>query len=282
MNPITCEIKKFLFALQFLTVIKIKFIEWDEKFAAKSVAYFPIVGILIGCILAIVYFVLSFIFPANITAITAILIIIIEIMLVRGIHLDGFIDTVDGLFGGMNKEERLRIMKDSCVGSFGVIAVTLLILFKFILIFEILNLNSDKFFVMQILILMPALGRYAMIIPMTMYPYARTNGTAHFTKFVGNKEILIATLSMLLFVLLSVFFFADFHNNFHNNLLSLMLLIVLMIALIVFSLLLSKYIASKIMGMTGDTYGAITEISEVFALFLIVLMLAALKFGSVN
>lgn len=273
MNPITYEIKKFLFALQFLTIIKIKFIEWDEEFAAKSVTYFPIVGILIGCILAVMYFILSFIFPTNIITI---LIIIIGIVLVRGLHLDGFMDTTDGLFGGKNKEDRLRIMNDSCVGSFGVVAIVLLIMFKFVLISEILNLSLPKFFVAQILMLMPALGRYAMIIPMVIYPYARTDGTAHFTKFVRKKEILIATLLMLLSLMLLFGLSTNF--NFHYVVLLLMLLTVLVIASIVFSLLLSKYIASKIDGMTGDTYGAITEISEVCVLFLVVLMVVVLKF----
>ncbi len=273
MNPIISEIKKFLYALQFLTIFKvlnisersegiIKFmnVEWNEKFAAKSAAYFPLVGILIGCILAVAYFAISFIFPKSI-GLTAIILIIIEIVLVRGLHLDGFIDTVDGLFGGMNKDERLRIMKDTHPGSFGIVAVVLLLLLKFTLISEILNLNlnSDKFFVAAILVLMPALGRYAMLIPMAVFPYARSNGTGGWTKFVKFGEILTASLFVVLPVILISYVFL--------NLNIMVLLITLIIALLIFSLMLSKYIASKIGGMTGDTYGAITEISEIFVLF---------------
>ncbi len=255
MNPIMNEIKKFLCAIQFLTIIKLKSIEWDEKFTAKSVAYFPAVGILIGCILAITYFILSPVFP---NTITAVMLIVIEIIFIRGLHLDGFIDTVDGLFGGMNKEERLRIMKDTHPGSFGIIAVVLLILLKFTLIFEILNLNQDKVSI-AILILMPTLGRYAMLIPMAIQPYARNNGTAHWTKFVKFREILTASLFMISpVILISVFL----------NL-KIFLLIALIIALLIFSLMLSKYIASKIGGMTGDTYGALTEISEIFVLIVL-------------
>jgi len=262
MNPLTNEIKKFLCAIQFLTIIKLKSIKWDEEFMAKSVAYFPAVGILIGCILAITYFILS---PVFSNTITAVVLIVIEIIFIRGLHLDGFIDTVDGLFGGMNKEERLRIMKDTHPGSFGIIAVVLLILLKFALIFEILNLN-DKVSIAEILILMPALGRYAMLIPMAIFPYARNNGTAHWTKFVKFREILTASLFMISSVILiSVFL--------NLKIFLLILLIALMIGLLIFSLMLSKYIASKIGGMTGDTYGALTEISEIFVLFAFVLCL---------
>ncbi|NCN65567.1 MAG: adenosylcobinamide-GDP ribazoletransferase [Candidatus Altiarchaeum hamiconexum] len=269
MNPIISEIKKFLYALQFLTIIKFVNVNagWNENFAAKSVAYFPLVGILIGCILAVAYFTLSFIFPKStglttITAITAIILIIIETVLTRGLHLDGFIDTVDGLFGGMNKEERLRIMKDTHPGSFGIIAVVLLILLKWTLISEILilNLNSDKILTAGILILMPALGRYAMLIPMAVFPYARSNGTGGFTKFVKFKEILTAGLFIILPVIAISFVFLNLNINI------MVLLMTLIIALLIFSLMVSKYIASKINGMTGDTYGAITEISEIFVL----------------
>ncbi len=263
-NPVSGEIKKILYALQFLTIIKFVNVEWDVNFAAKSVAYFPLVGILIGCILAVAYFVLSYfhIFPDTVTTI---MIIILEIVLTRGLHLDGFIDTADGLFGGMNKEERLKIMKDTHPGSFGIIAVVLLLLLKFTLISEILNLNPDKIFVAIILILMPTLGRYAMLIPMAVYPYARNNGTAYFTKFVKFGEILTASLFMVLLIILIAIVFL--------NLKVLVLLITLIIVLLIFSLMLSKYIASKIGGMTGDTYGAITEISEIFVLFVFVLCL---------
>ncbi|MDI6730814.1 MAG: adenosylcobinamide-GDP ribazoletransferase [Candidatus Altarchaeum sp.] len=268
MNSIMNEIKKFLCAIQFLTTINLKFIEWDEQLTAKSVAYFPAVGILIGCILTIAYFILSLVFP---NTITAVMLIVIEIIFIRGMHLDGFIDTVDGLFGGMNKEERLRIMKDTHPGSFGIIAVVLLILLKFTLIFGILNLNMDKFFIAEILILMPALGRYAMLIPMAIFPYARDNGTAHWTKFVKKREILTATLFVLLSAILIAFVF-----HLKALVLSLILLSTLIIGAIVFSLMLSKYIVSKIGGMTGDTYGAINEISEVIVLLLF------LSFGNLS
>jgi len=282
MNPIEQEIKKFLYALQFLTIIRLKYItQWDEKFAARAVVYFPLVGILTGCILAVAYFILSFIFPNSvgltaITAITAIILLIIETLLTRGMHLDGFIDTIDGIFGGMNKEERLRIMKDPHPGSFGIVAVMLLILLKFALLFEILNFA--QFLIALILILFPALGRYAMLIPMSVYPYARTDGTGKmggFTKFVSAREILTASLFIILSVLLIVVAFLNL--NFFNSktvmfaMMLITVITVLIIALLIFSLLLSKYITSKIGGMTGDTYGFINEISEVFVLLAFVL-----------
>ena len=240
------SMKNFITALQFLTNITVsKNLKPGEKTLAKSTPYFPAVGIIIGCFLAGVYIIFSKVFPG--TVVSAIIIASL-IWLTRGFHLDGFMDTVDGLFGGVNKDDALRIMKDTRAGSFGIIAVFSLLLLKFTLLLE---LTGKEIFPL-ILVLMPALGRWSMVCTMPFYPYQREKGTASFTKFVGKNEALISSAVMLVFA---------------AGLLRVEGLILILYTFI-FMLLISTYISSKIGGMTGDTYGAVNEITEVLVLAL--------------
>lgn len=239
-------LNNFLLALHFLTGISLtKKLEASEKALAESTRYFPLIGILIGCILAFVNFLFSLIFPP--TVVGAILLISL-IWIARGFHLDGFIDTIDGLFGGMNRDERLKIMRDTQIGAFGVIAVICLFLLKFTLFLE---LSGEDAFPL-ILVLMPAFGRWSMICAMPLYPYPREKGTGAFAKSVRLRDVLIASIIMFIFAI---------------GLLRLKGLI-LIIGISIFMLLISRYISSKIGGMTGDTYGALNELIEVFVLAL--------------
>jgi adenosylcobinamide-GDP ribazoletransferase len=113
----------FMIALTFLTRIPIcnRSIYQQEDFQ-KSIFFFPIIGLLIGGILWGSYYLLDMIFPQQITAA---LLLFIYVVLTGGLHLDGLIDTVDGLYGGMTKERRLEIMKDTNPGAFGVLRAVL-------------------------------------------------------------------------------------------------------------------------------------------------------------
>ena len=160
--------------------------------------------------------------------------------------MDGFMDTIDGLFGGSDKNERLKIMKDTQVGSFGVVAAVSLLLLKFTLILE---LSGQKLFPL-ILILMPAFSRWSMALAMPLYSYPKEKGTGSFTKFVKKKDVLLATVIILVFAV---------------GLLKLEGLI-LLFSTFIFTLLITKLISRKIGGMTGDTYGALNEVIEVIIL----------------
>ena len=98
--------KKFLIALQFLTIFPVKLRDIKEKELPGSVNYYPLVGLGIGLLLAGTGLLLSKIFPA---AVSAVLLIGLYLLLTGALHLDGFIDTIDGLYGGSKKEEIFRI-----------------------------------------------------------------------------------------------------------------------------------------------------------------------------
>ena len=88
-----------------------------------------------------------------------------------GLHLDGLADTCDGLFGGSSPPERLAIMRDSRVGTFGVLGVVCILLLRWA---AFLSLTSP--IRRGALLLAPALGRWAMVGAVAALPYARPEG----------------------------------------------------------------------------------------------------------
>ena len=118
----------FFIALQFLTRLKIvNQTEWSMEDFGKSVGTFPFVGLIIGIFLTLIYFIFSqFLSPMPLMLI----IVISEFLFTGGLHADGLMDTSDGLFSGREREKKLEIMKDSRVGSFGVVAFVFITLLK--------------------------------------------------------------------------------------------------------------------------------------------------------
>ncbi|MHC4593839.1 MAG: adenosylcobinamide-GDP ribazoletransferase, partial [Planctomycetota bacterium] len=126
--------KQFLIALQFLTILPINIrSEVNEKDFGNSLLYFPVVGILIGLVLCTA----AFLFSVLPNLVVGVIILIISIVITGAIHLDGFADTCDGFYGSKPKDKILEIMRDSRVGTMGVVGVVCLLLLKFTLIVSI-------------------------------------------------------------------------------------------------------------------------------------------------
>jgi len=154
-------------AIRFLTIIPLISFppsnhtnQNDEVLAenfANSMAFFPLVGMLIGILLVL----LRRIFYSFVVSslVGDALVFIVWIWLSGGLHLDGFADSVDGFLGGHDKEEILKIMKDSSTGAKGVVALVSLLLLKFVLLAEMPLLLKDA-----ALFFTPAIGRWSMVI----------------------------------------------------------------------------------------------------------------------
>ena len=129
--------KMFLMQIQFLTRIPLPVkIKFDEKRFAKSMILSPLTGLLIGLILGGVYYL------AQMTGkqfFAVVMVVIAEVLITGGLHLDGLADTFDGIFSNRPKNKILAIMKDSRIGTNGTIALILAILCKTALLFSIKN-----------------------------------------------------------------------------------------------------------------------------------------------
>jgi len=125
-----------LVALAFLTIVPIRFRRMpDNEAIARSRFWYPFVGLLLGALLAG----WTALLQTHVSPLLASFLILLAWVLVTGaLHLDGFCDLCDGLFGGHSPEERLRIMKDPQRGSFALIGGVLLLLGKFVALHEVL------------------------------------------------------------------------------------------------------------------------------------------------
>jgi len=213
----------------------------EENFA-NSMAFFPLVGMLIGVLLVVLRRIFYYLPVSPLVGDT--LILIVWIWLSGGLHLDGFADSVDGFLGGHNKEEILNIMKDSATGAKGVVALVSLLLLKFVLLVEMPLLLKDA-----ALFFTPAIGRWSMVIAAFLGKPARLKNSMGklFMDYVGWREVIFASLTLAVIgILLFKLYFLP--------------LVIIGIGIV---LLILKYCQQKIGGISGDILGAINEIVEV-------------------
>ncbi|SHE94457.1 cobalamin-5'-phosphate synthase [Desulfacinum infernum DSM 9756] len=159
---------------------------------ARSFAFFPAVGLVVGCLQAAAAAAMLRFLPAPLTAVWA---LALGTWLTRGLHLDGLADVADGVGGGFDPQKRLAIMKDSRVGAFGVMAVGLALLLKAAALAHLLEAGA-----LASLVIVPAVSRCAMVWCSFAMPYARSEGGLGkpFVDHVGRKEVGWSTAATLL------------------------------------------------------------------------------------
>lgn len=240
--------KRFLIALQFLTILPVKIARGVEnKDFGGSLVYFPLVGAVIGLILTLIFLAFNFLPPLVMAA----LVLIASVIITGGMHLDGLADTCDGFYGFTSKERTLEIMRDSRTGVMGTLAVVSLLLFKFTLL-----ANINKGILPRALIMMAVFGRYAQVLACYTSNYARSQGKAKYVvEYASGKGFFIALIFTAIISLL---------------LMGLKGIVVFALSLIPVYLFI-HYIKKRIGGMTGDTVGATSEIAESIILFLILI-----------
>lgn len=238
-----------LAAFQFLTLLPVKR-SFNAEQIGRSTVYFPIVGIVIGLVLAGVNYLLSLILPASVVNVLLVAALAISS---GALHLDGLADTLDGIAGHRTPEQRLEIMRDSRIGGFGAIGIGLFLLIEYV------SLNSipDEL-KLYVLILAPVLSRWAMVYSIFAYPYARPAGLGRaFKDAVSWRQLAVATLVAVLIA----------------GVLFKMAGVIVMAGCWVIVTLIATYLKSQFKGLTGDTYGAINEMTTI-SVFILLSMLA--------
>ena len=249
---------KFLAALSFLTIIPLpRRREVSPEQVGRSIGYFPVVGIIIGLILAGLYWLLRLVLPS---AVVSGLLLVCLVVLTGGLHLDGFVDTCDGIAGHKTPEARWQVMRDSRAGAFGIVGVCCLLIVKYV------SLNSvPESLMMMTLVLMPVVSRWAMVYAVFAYPYARPSGLGKvFKQGASWQRFTIATIITLAVAIglarwggIAYFYLAG---------------LVIMLGVWVIVAAMAAYLKRKFSGLTGDTYGAINEVAEVGVLILVCLL----------
>lgn len=247
-------IPTFFGAISFYTTLRVPSI-FPSDFN-RICRWLTLIGVLIGALLGLIDFIFQSI---NLPIFTrSILIISIGILLTGGLHLDGVIDTADGL-AVQDEQRRLDVMKDSVTGAFGVMSAVILILIKTIALSEI---NSQRWLV---LIMAATWGRWAQLMAIAFYPYLRETGKGKFHKesFVFPQDFLFGSL-FIIALILSQFFFTNSPW---------LLIIVTQLACGAIALITSFWFNHQLGGHTGDTYGATIEWSEALIICLFTILL---------
>ena len=273
--------RAFFIGLQFLTRISIvEQKDWCEKDFADSVRYFPLIGLVLGIIYtAFAALLLSFLPQNGILLphhVVAAILLILPILLTGGLHCDGFMDTMDGLFSGRSRERMLEIMKDSRVGANGVFAFVLLMIFDWSILLDLLQ----SAWLFPALFAMPIVSRLMMVVAISAFPYARPVGMGKAFKDGGTKSVLYGAF---FYTLILVFFpgvAADFLGIIPLDAAGLSSWLLSMTAVIfaalLFTIFFASYATRHLGGLTGDVYGAITTLTETLVL------LSFLVFSSVS
>jgi adenosylcobinamide-GDP ribazoletransferase len=233
--------KSLLAAIRFLTIVPIPgLLGTGEDDLARSVPWFPAIGLLLGGIAATAAWGLSLAAPPMVTA----AVVVVVLLSFSGcLHADGLADSADGLLSSRPRERILEIMKDSHTGAMGVIAIVCVLLLKFA---SLASLPGDRLW--PAVLLMPLAGRCAMVVEMALLPYARSNGLANI--FYRRRTRLAAVWAVG--VLAAAAWCAAGSRG-----------LIVCAVCIAATLALSAYVYRKIGGATGDTLGAVCEIVEI-------------------
>lgn len=243
--------RDFITCLEFLTRVRFsKRTDWRDEDFSRSVPYFPLVGLVIGSLLAAVNYGLFYIETPLFLRVT--LLLLAEIIITGGLMYDGFMDTADGVFSARSRERMLEIMKDSHVGSNAVLTIIILLLLK---IAAYLELSGET--LTWVLLTMSVATRTFMVVFIVNFPYARKEGIGHmFTKYAKPFYTYIA------FAVCAGIIAAC----------GLQYLAVAGICFTV-TLIIAQYLKTQLGGLTGDTYGALTECGNVIYLLTAVFLL---------
>ncbi|HRC80094.1 MAG TPA: adenosylcobinamide-GDP ribazoletransferase [Sedimentibacter sp.] len=228
----------FLILISFFTRIPIgKKIEYKEENFIKALKLYTLAGAVTGLLLTLTYLLFNY----QKSFLRGLVLTLSYATITGGIHLDGAADTADGLLSGRQGDKIFDIMSDSHLGAFGVISLILIILSQFVLF---------SFSSIETVFMMPLVGKASTIAACWNKKYAKgTRGLGTvFVENIDNRVLLANLVTLFVFSILSWYRTIIFTACF---------------AAIAVSYFISTLIDEKIGGMTGDTCGAITEISQI-------------------
>src|SRR4030042_2642781 len=260
--------KKLLLALQFLTIIPFKnSMTIKDADVAGSSSAFVIVGLVQGILLIVTGYVSGSVFHPDLVIGIILLVLVLSN---GGFHLDGLADTFDAIAAksegniDIDKQKRLLIMKDSKTGPIGVIAIVFALALKYLSLKNISYFSPFTYY--SSLMLMPILSKWTMVISMFYGKPARKDGLGRiFINRIGLKEIVISTLILFsILILLRVFF------SYYISSGQYIFYAVLLVTMYFLCRACIHFFHKKLGGLTGDTLGAISEITEIIFLLMVI------------
>ena len=234
-------LKGFALAWNMLTIIPLfRVHDFFKGINGISAMFYPFVGFILGGILFGSYALLSGMFPP---AHTAVMIFTLWVVLTGALHLDGFSDTIDGLF--VPKAKALGVMKDSHVGGMGMIFSVVFLIFKASSIVYLDNYS--------LLPLLLALSRFNAVVAIYSFPYI-SSGISQLVKEELNFRLLLVSAVIVMII---AFFMHEAWLFFVS---------------ILFAFAIGGLFTKRYGGLNGDMYGFLIETTELFLLNLLIVV----------
>lgn len=241
-------------AFGFLTILPVA--PRDGSGLAASRGWFPLVGLLLGAVLAAIdlllhwgYPIFTDHYPSFPPLLSAAILTVTLVALTRALHLDGFMDCCDALLGGFDRERRLAILRDSHVGAFAVAGVVSLLLIKVAALTALPPAGR-----IWTLLAFPCLSRWAVLLTLEAFPYARPQGIGTVFQPRGRRRWQLA--AGLLTALAAAVALTGPAG------------LALLAAASAVALGIGAWASKLLGGVTGDVYGAVNEVAEAAALAL--------------
>ena len=248
-------IESLILYFQFFTRIPIPVaIDEPEEKMRSGVRFFSLFGLMIGFIEATAYWPLQHLFSPSLAWL---FVLFFDVLLTGGFHLDALSDMADGLFSSRDRERMLAIMKDSRVGSNGILAVVfyyLFLIFSFLVVFPHLDVAGQA----TIVLLMNLVGKNGISLLFYRMQYAGDNAQGLGTTFLNVKSLHISICQLFSFLVLLLFLGRVGIACFFVN--------------VLVTVLYRKLVLSKVGGLNGDTLGACSPIAQVAFLLTVVLL----------
>ncbi|MGI5997560.1 MAG: adenosylcobinamide-GDP ribazoletransferase [Lutispora sp.] len=243
--------RSLVLMIQFFTRIPIRIdINAEEEDFSRGIVFMPLVGLIVGLFNYGLYSLARYLLGDTLAPV---LWLTSNIFITGGIHLDGLGDTCDGLFSARDKKRMLEIMKDSRIGTNGVIAIVLDFIFRLSLLYSLPYRAIGL-----AIILAPVVAKTLVLLLMGISKYARANGGMGglFYSHMSVKRLILGIGSGILMILGL------------GSIKGLMALLGSVIIILAFR----KMVVDRIDGMTGDTLGAASELAEIcFIIFIYIL-----------
>lgn len=257
-----------MIALQFLTIIPVNSkAVYSETDIAKSSSAFIFVGLMQGLLLILISLALNLIFHEELVIALMLMFLVI---LNGGFHLDGLSDTFDALSvkssGDIEKDrqKRLAIMKDSTAGPIGITAIIFVLTLKYLSLKGVTHMSY--FSVYSTLLFMPVISKWAMLIAFYHGKSARRDGLGRiFIEGAKGREFAFSTIVLIILLMAFHLIFSHFapEAQYIFNL-------ILLVTIYCLSRFWIGLCNSKFGGLTGDTLGALSELTETIFLMLVI------------
>ena len=246
------ELHIFLTAIMFFTRIPCpKWVNHDPEYLKQSAKYFSLVGIIVGSIGAVVFYGFSLLFSIQISLLLS---MVSTIYVTGAFHEDGFADACDGLGGGWTKEKILLIMKDSRLGTYGVIGLILILTIKFSALREL-----PTHYIPLIIISGHSLSRFIATTLIYTHPYVRDTDDSKAKPAAKSMSLSMLIISGV-FGIFPLFLFKTPY------------IFLTLITCYLAKMYLGKKFKKWLGGQTGDCAGAVQQLSEVIFYISVILL----------